>query len=107
MYCYEDVSGGITTHIAGNRVIGDIPEVPFLLDVDSKTWLKAHRKQMRFLDKAKREPIGLPYDNETFNDPDYESFLKRLLHLREVGYNFSDYVIEAVKEDMKSQLRTM
>lgn len=102
LYCYEDVSGGITTHVAGNRIVGDIPKVPFILNVDNKTWLKAHRKQMRFLGKAKRESIGLPYDGETFNDPDYESFLKRLFHLREAGYNFPDCVIEEVSMEVKA-----
>ena len=31
LYCYEDVSGGITTHVAGNRIVGDIPEAPLSL----------------------------------------------------------------------------
>jgi len=103
LYCYEDVNGGITTHVACNRIVGDVPEVPFILDVSADEFMKAHKKQMEFLDTAKREKIGLPYDGETFNDPDYESFLKRLLHLREVGYNFPDWVIEEVKEDIKRQ----
>jgi len=90
LYCYEDVNGGITTHVACKSVSID-------------EWTKAHKKQMEFLHTAKSEKIGLSYDGETFNDPDYESFLKRLLHLREVGYNFPDWVIEEVEEDIKRQ----
>jgi len=102
LYCYGDVSGGITTHVAGNRLVGDIPEAPLSLIMEGKNkeFLKAHKKQMAFLKTAKREPIGLPYDGEPFNDPDYASFLVRLMELREVGYKFPDYVIELVREDI-------
>jgi len=89
--------------VAGNRIVGDIPEVPYILDVAPEEFFKAYRKQLDWLETAKREPIGLPYDSESFNDPDYESFLVRLLELREVGYNFPDYVIKEVKEDIKAQ----
>jgi len=102
LYCYEDVSGGITTHVASNRVVGEVPEalLSLLLNGKSEEFLVAHRKQMAFLETAKREIIGLPYDGESFNDPDYQSFLERLVYLREVGYNFPDHVIEEVKEDI-------
>lgn len=103
LYCYEDVSGGITTHIAENRIVGDIPKAPLSLIMEGKNeeFLEAHRKQMAFLETAKRESIGLPYDGETFNDPDYASFFTRLIELREVGYNFPDYVLEQVRDDIK------
>ena len=26
VYCYADCSGGFTTHVASNRIIGDIPK---------------------------------------------------------------------------------
>jgi len=103
LYCYEDANGCITTHVACNRIVGDVPEEPSILDVSADEFMKAHKKQVEFLDTAKREKIGLPYDGKTFSDPDYESFLKRLLHLREVGYNFPDWVIEEVEEDIKRQ----
>jgi hypothetical protein len=120
LYCYEDVSGGITTHVASNRVVGEIPEAPFELlmnegstipeqvlnrmtEANLKRYMEAHRRQMDFLETCKREPIGLPYDGQSFNDPDYESFLARLLHLRETGYHFPDYVLDLVKEAIKEQ----
>ena len=106
LYCYEDVNGGITTHVAAYRIVGDVPEVPLSLLKEGKTkeYYDAYKKQMDFLETAKREKIGLPYDGQSFNDPDHKSFLKRLLHLREVGYNFPDYVIEMVKEDIKGEV---
>lgn len=103
LYCYGDVSGGITTHVASNRVVGDIPEAPLSLIMEGKNdeFLKAHRRQMAFLETAEREPIGLPYDGERFNDPDFASFFVRLIELREAGYNFPDYVLEEVRDDIK------
>lgn len=102
LYCYGDVSGGITTHVASNRVVGDIPEAPLSLIMEGKNeeFLEAHKKQMAFLGNAKRKPIGLPFDGETFNDPDCASFFVRLMELREAGYNFPVYVLEEVREEM-------
>ena len=97
LYCYVSAEG-IITHVAGNRVLGDIPKVPYILGVFSEEWMKAHRAQMDFLKTAKHKHIGLPYDGQSFCDHDYESFLERLLYLREVGYIFGDYVIDAAKE---------
>lgn len=102
LYCYEDVSGGWTTHVAGNRVVGEIPKAPFsMLKDDPDGWLVANRKQMDFLETAKREDIGLPYDGQSFNDPTLEDFLERLLHLKKVGYRFPDYVLEEVRAEIK------
>jgi len=105
LYCYEDVRGGYTTHIAGIRILGDIPEVPNLMSTSSDEFVEAHKKQMAFLDGCKREHIGLCYDNQSFNDPDLQSFLSRLLHLQEVGYNFPDYVLERVKDELAKEVR--
>jgi hypothetical protein len=119
LYCYEEVSGGFTTHVASNRIVGEVPEASFALlqknddlsvpeqvmrrlrNEAFKEWTEAQEKQSKFLDTCKHKPIGLPYDGESFNDPDLESFLKRLLHLREVGYKFPDYVLEEVKEEIE------
>lgn len=100
VYSYEDCAGGFTTHVAGNRIEGEIPEVPNMLDVDNKTWLKAHQKQMDFLKTAEHKPIGLPCDGETFNDPDLLSFLTRLKDLKEMGYNVPPWVIEEVQAEL-------
>jgi hypothetical protein len=102
IYSYWDASqGGITTHIAGRRVIGEIPKVPDLLKSPIKDFVKAHRKQMKFLETCEREEIKLPFAGETFNDPDLKFFLKRLLELKEIGYHIPEDVIETVREEIK------
>ena len=102
LYCYEDVSGGYTTCVAGNRVIGDVPKLPRLTAESAKdgSYLTAYKLQMAFLESAEREKINLPHVGESFNDPDLESFLERLIYLRGLGYNFPDYVIEAVNQEI-------
>lgn len=103
LYCYADVAGGYTTRVAGRRHKGDIPKLPPLGSIGNEEWHLIYTKQMEYLDKTEMEDIGLEYDGEYFNDPDLESFLERLLHLREVGYNVPDYVIERVKEEMEEK----
>ena len=97
VYAYADVSGGYTTHVASNRVIGDVPTLPRF---DNRSFLEAYRRQMDFLRDAKREPIGGPYDGDSFNDEGLEEFLARLLSLREAGYYVPDGAIEAVREEI-------
>lgn len=104
LYCYEDVSGGFTTHVAGNKVKGDIPKCDwkgFVAGaVTPEQFAKQNEVQMAFLDTAMREPIGLSHDGASFNDPDLESFLARLLKLREIGYQFPDYVLDEVRAEI-------
>ena len=100
VYCYES-SGGFETHVAGNRVIGDIPKIPSFISSHPDVWLKAHKAQMAFLDTCERKPIGLPCDGMAFTDPDLPSFLSRLESLKQMGYIVPDWVIKSVKQDIK------
>lgn len=105
LYCYESVYGGWTTHVARSKVVGDIPEVPALGSCTPEEWLVFHRAQMDYLETAKRAPIGLEHDGEDFNDPDLQSFLERLKYLRGVGYNFPDYVLANVEQEIAEEAR--
>lgn len=107
LYCYGDVSGGITTHVAGNKIVGEIPATDWkgfiAKRITPEEFAAQHSAQMKWMETAERKPIGLPHDGESFNDPDLESFLARLLHLRELGYKFPDYVIESVREEIEEE----
>jgi len=105
VYCYEDCSGGFTTHVAGNRIVGDVPQdLPWPSKVMSESeveqWMVRHNEQMAFLDTCERKPIGLPHDGDSFNDPDEESMLARLIGLQALGYHVPQYVIDGLKEDI-------
>ncbi len=101
VYCYEDVSGGWTTHVAGNRRVREpVPGEMDLFTSTTEEWMEAHRRTMDDLVNIPCEPIGLAHDGETFNDPTLESFRDRLLMLREAKYIVPDYVFEVIGEEM-------
>lgn len=104
LYCYEDVSGGFTTHVASNRIVGEIPKVPPWNSVPVEEWFEAHRKQMDFVGNAKRENIGLPFDGAQFNDPDLKSLLKRVLGLRSCGYVVPRCAIDMIQGEIDDEI---
>jgi len=99
LYCYES-NEGFVTHVAANRVVGEIPFVPHLLSVDPDAYHKAHNAQMEFLDTAERKVIRLPYNGQTFVDDTLEDFLERVKHLKETGYHVPDFVIESIEGEI-------
>lgn len=102
VYAYG-VTDGFVTHVASNRVVGDIPTGPsqdLIRDGQVDEWVRQYKAVMDFLDTAEREPIGLPFDGESFYDPDLTSFLARLIMLRDAGYNVPDHVIADVQDEI-------
>lgn len=101
VYCYSDVYGGYTTHVAANRVVGEIPPVPDqLLHDDPNAWATAHERQMAFLRDCKREPIGLAHDGQSFNDSTLSGLRDRLLTLRAEGYFVPDSAFERIDREL-------
>ena len=98
LYCYEDVSGGFTTHVAGSRIanLQDMPKVT--AEIGTEEWSIQLKAQQTWDHVC--EPIGLAHDGASFNDPDLQSFQEMLLMLREAGYNFPDYVLNAIQEEI-------
>ena len=100
VYCYEDVNGGYTTHVAGNRLVGEVPKVPHILRASPDEWTKAHNVQMAWLRSAERTLIDLPHAGAMFNDPTPEAAHERLLSLRALGFHVPDHAIEALAEEI-------
>ena len=94
LYIYEGCDGKWHTHVAHNRIMGDIPQVDntvFMKDIYTeelgKIWMEQNKVQMTFLESCERKPIGLKYDGQSFVD-DKETLLGRLKILKDEGYNF-------------------
>jgi hypothetical protein len=89
--------------VAGIRYIykESLPPPIVLDDHNIEAWIKRGRKVMAMVRKADQVPIDLPHDSETFNDPDLQSFLDRILYLKSLGYRVPDYTIEAIEEEIK------
>lgn len=105
VYCYESVHGYFTTHVAGNRIVGDIPPLPaFPMDESgNEAWFQAYKAQNDFISKAEREQIALPYAGECFDDADLQSMLDRLLMLQSIGYYVPESALLAIREELKEQ----
>jgi hypothetical protein len=106
VYVYADVSGGYTTHVAGNRVVGDVPIADFEAlcskAITAEEFADQHRAQMDFLRDAKREEIGLPHDGATFN-LDLKDTIAMLEMLRVEGYHIPQYALDELRADLKEE----
>lgn len=100
LYCYESDEGYVT-HVAANRVVGEVPHIDF--NAAPEVMGEQIAAQHLYLKTAEHAPIGLPHDGETYTDGDLEDFQARLLQLREVGYIFPDYVLETIGEEMAEE----
>jgi hypothetical protein len=105
IYCYYSTGDKYVTHVAGNRVVGNIPKIPKYSESSKDEWNKAYKAQMDFMDSCEREYIGLPYDGMTFEDDTLIDFLNRLTHLRNTGYNIPDFVFEEIKDELKGSCK--
>lgn len=95
VYCYEDVSGGYTTHVAGNRITSPVTPLD-MANIDT-----SYKQQAKDLKDCTRGDIGLPYDGESYNDSTLEEFRDRLLLLKQAGYHVPDFVFETIEDEIK------
>ena len=104
IYAYEHCDGYYAVHVASNKPVGDIPELLEWDSENSEAWFKRHKEQMDFLDDAEREPIGLPFDGETYELWTLQKFLDKMLELKEAGYNVPAYVINEIRTEIEAVL---
>lgn len=91
VYVYEDVTGGWTTHVAGNRRAESYTPMPNDIDF----------AQMEEWEKANLVPIKLPHAGETFNDATPGECADRLESLRALGYQVPQRAIDLLREEQK------
>lgn len=111
LYCYEDVGGGWTTHVAGTR-LSRRPLTPAPMGEDGlrlaregryDEWATMHRARSAEIETTPHEAIGLPFDGRTFNDATLEEFRERVVMLRDAGYSVPDYVVEEIDAEIKAE----
>lgn len=95
IYCYESETG-YQVHVAAKRVVGEIPAIDWS---SGETLFKTYKEQMEFLETAKKESIGLPYDGQSFSFEDAGKAATLLEHLKCLGYNVPQDAIDALWED--------
>lgn len=101
LYIYEDVYGGWTIHVAGNRVVytEPLPEPIELTDSNFDDWWARRKIVDEMVSRAEREPIGLPHDGARFNEPTAADAADRVRELRALGYKCPDDVEQALREE--------
>lgn len=115
VYVYEAAEGW-TIHIACNRLVGNVPEVPSIFSIPLKgnpgheealkEWLKKHQEQMDWLENAERKEIGGHFDGETRFGLTAEEAAAELKQIKKAGYCVPDGVIELLqKEAQELRLR--
>lgn len=106
VYVYASAEDCYNIHVASNRTVGEAPEVPSLMSVDLETnpniWLDAHKAQMEWLEKAKRNKIDLPYAGESFCEESPKAAVARLKELQQLGYHVPQHAIERLQEEIDS-----
>lgn len=97
VYVFEHCYGGWQIYVAGNRVVGDIPEEGSLDDIDD--FVKKHKVVMDFLGSAEREKIDLPYAGEGINMPTAKDAAEKLRELEKLGYFIPEGVIDELETE--------
>lgn len=101
LYIYDDVYGGVTIHIASSHIINEC-DSPKLPQIEKDNVLEYHalwdKRWEWILFDGIREDINLKYAGDTYTFDDRDTLVEFLEELRELGYNFPDYVIEMAKE---------
>lgn len=107
LYVYADCYGGYTCHVAGTKILGDIPHFQIFTDgngeLDIDKTMAAKDAQHKFLETAERAPIGLSRDGESFNVGTAEELKDLVLDLGKEGYRYPDYLIEYIDEEIAEE----
>ncbi len=99
LYCYDDVMGGYTIHVASRRYKFKKPVPPPVSWENGEEWLARHDEIDQMIKDADMVEIGLEFDGQTFSENTAHDFLVRLLILRKAGYIFPDSVLDAAREE--------
>ena len=102
LYLYADVKGGYTLHIAHKRISGDVPRLDWDIEDQDRFWQSYHT-QNAYVQQAIYDPILLPFAGEDLRLADLAEVEAWLLRLRELGYNFPDYVLEMVRQEREME----
>lgn len=107
LYVYEDVYGGWTIHVAGNRIVGDVPPIVWPLDPKNGAqfgeYVASRSAQSAFLETANRETIKLPGAGETFVTDSPGACADKIEELASIGFIVPAGVVEELRaEDAES-----
>lgn len=103
VYAYGS-DAGFQIHVAGLRVLGEIPPLGNILELSTEEFLDTYKLHHAFLETAERKPIGLEYDGQSFTCGTLVEFFEKMQELRRLGYKIPEYVFESIREELVDAL---
>jgi hypothetical protein len=104
VYAYESVYGGFELHLASNRIPDDAPRVDDkLLYSDISKWCKQYNKLSKYMETCKHTKIDHEFSGASFTYDTLEELRDGFIKLREQGFNYPDYVLEDINEEINNQ----
>lgn len=118
LYCYEDVHGGWTTHVAGRRrepIPDDVldpvsPEAAERFDFASAkqwtddqkaAWQTAYDAWNDALDAAEMHTLKSPHAGQSYSDPTLEAFRDRVVELsKDPELCVPDWLLPSIDEEI-------
>lgn len=100
VHVYESAEGFVIS-VASNRVVYEepLPEpVPMRAD-NVADWLARGLRVSEIMSRSRKEPLGLPYDGQTFVEDDPGQCADRLQQLADAGYRVPPDVITDLREE--------
>lgn len=101
VYVYESCYGGWDLHVASNRIVSELPPVPYFFEVEAGEWMRAHNAQREALKTAERESIGGEYDGESYNFCTLDECYQFLNILSENGYHVPENSLKCIEAEMR------
>lgn len=112
VYVYANVSGAWTIHVAGNKIVGDVPEedLSFLSIKDRESpeykaaiqrFTDGHKAALGFLATASRCDLTLPHAGETFDTASPGDCADKLEELAALGYHIPAGVIDDLRAEQR------
>ena len=102
LYVYGGGDGGVRIYVASQR--HDIPEdayPPPVADADVDAWVSRHMQVMKLIEGAKRVPIGLPYDGESWH-LGYREAAVKVRELIAAGYRCDPSVADELEAEAEA-----
>lgn len=101
VYVYEDVYGGWTTRVAGQRrmVHPDGVSYPEYDFTNVETLRESLDAQKKWRDEAEYQGTGLPEVDNNYNHPTPGECAENLQYLKDLGYQVPQYAIDALQEE--------
>jgi hypothetical protein len=109
VYCYADVNGGYTLHVAGGRYPEGIPEVGNFPSGQDKAkwdeWFVKHKAQQKWLDENHNKIVKIdhPMAGETYRLGSLEDVATKMRELKDAGFVVPEWVFGVIEEEIEDE----